>query len=96
MADECNVRVVCRYRPHNKIEERQGGKQVCSFPSKESVNQSVSAAVVMHSTAHFFTHTDLSQNSFMLLHEYANEKVCVCVCVCVCVLCVCVCVCVCV
>eukprot|EP00117_Sycon_ciliatum_P046007 scpid28833/ scgid5520/ Kinesin heavy chain len=39
MADECSVRVVCRYRPHNKIEEAQGGQQVCSFPSDGSVNQ---------------------------------------------------------
>ena len=41
MASECSVRVVCRYRPQNSIEEQSGGKVVAKFPSRDSVNHNV-------------------------------------------------------
>ena len=33
MANECNIRVMCRFRPLNDSEERSGSKMVVKFPS---------------------------------------------------------------
>ena len=33
MANECNIRVMCRFRPLNESEERSGSKIVVKFPS---------------------------------------------------------------
>ena len=33
MANECNIRVMCRFRPLNDSEERSGSKIVVKFPS---------------------------------------------------------------
>jgi len=34
-ADECNIRVVARFRPLNDSEERAGSKSVIKFPSDQ-------------------------------------------------------------
>ena len=33
MADECNIRVVCRFRPLNESEEKSGSKTIVKFPN---------------------------------------------------------------
>ncbi len=33
MANECNIRVVCRFRPLNESEEKSGSKIVVKFPA---------------------------------------------------------------
>lgn len=47
MADgsgECNIKVVCRFRPLNDSEEKAGSKFICKFPSTEdSVSIGVSS-----------------------------------------------------
>jgi hypothetical protein len=37
MADECNIKVVCRIRPLNESEERAGSKFVLKFPTDDSI-----------------------------------------------------------
>ena len=32
MANECNIRVMCRFRPLNESEEKSGSKLVVKFP----------------------------------------------------------------
>ena len=34
-ADECNIRVVARFRPLNESEERAGSKSVVKFPADQ-------------------------------------------------------------
>ena len=34
-ADECNIRVVARFRPLNESEERAGSKNVVKFPADQ-------------------------------------------------------------
>ena len=33
MANECNIRVMCRFRPLNESEEKSGSKVIAKFPS---------------------------------------------------------------
>lgn len=44
MADpsECNIKVVCRYRPQSEAEVKAGGALVVKFPSNETVIHCVS------------------------------------------------------
>ena len=48
-ADECNIRVVARFRPLNDSEERAGSKSVVKFPSDQegTVLISVSSSVLV-------------------------------------------------
>ena len=41
MADECNIKVVCRVRPLNSSEERAGSKFVLKFPTDETATVGV-------------------------------------------------------
>ena len=34
-ADECNIRVVARFRPLNDAEERAGSKNIVKFPADQ-------------------------------------------------------------
>ena len=36
MANECNIRVVCRFRPLNESEEKSGSKVIVKFPNNET------------------------------------------------------------
>lgn len=42
MADECNIKVVCRVRPLNAMEEKAGSKFMMKFPTDESCTIGVS------------------------------------------------------
>lgn len=44
MADECNIKVVCRVRPLNNSEEKAGSKFVLKFPTDDSISIGVSTA----------------------------------------------------
>lgn len=46
MADECNIKVVCRVRPLNSSEEKAGSKFMLKFPTEESTSVGVSEAVI--------------------------------------------------
>ena len=55
-ADECNIRVVARFRPLNDSEERAGSKSVVKFPAdqEETVLISVRPAILSLSYDHLF------------------------------------------
>jgi len=40
-ASECNIKVVCRIRPHSDAEAKAGGSIVVKFPSSDTVIHSV-------------------------------------------------------
>ena len=42
MADECNIKVVCRVRPLNNSEEKAGSKFMLKFPTDDSTSVGVS------------------------------------------------------
>ena len=44
MADECNIKVVCRVRPLNSSEEKAGSKFTLKFPTDDSISAGVSRA----------------------------------------------------
>lgn len=39
---ECNIKVVCRFRPHSSAEVKSGGSLVAKFPSSDTLIHSVS------------------------------------------------------
>ena len=40
-SDECNIKVVCRVRPLNEVEERAGSKFILKFPTDDSISVGV-------------------------------------------------------
>jgi kinesin family protein 5 len=46
MADECNIKVVCRVRPLNANEEKAGSKFILKFPTDDSVAIGVSYVLI--------------------------------------------------
>lgn len=55
-ADECNIRVVARFRPLNESEERAGSKSVVKFPvdQEETVLISVRIAFFLYQSEFIF------------------------------------------
>ena len=41
---ECNIKVVCRVRPLNAVEEKSGSKFILKFPTDDSISIGVSIA----------------------------------------------------
>lgn len=44
-ASECNIKVVCRFRPLNDSEVKMGSKYIAKFPSDDCVGISVSSFI---------------------------------------------------
>lgn len=51
-ADECNIRVVARFRPLNDSEERAGSKSVVKFPSDQEETLLISVSVLIFDLRH--------------------------------------------
>ena len=45
-ADECNIRVVARFRPLNDSEERAGSKSVVKFPADQEETLLISVCFI--------------------------------------------------
>ena len=60
-ASECNIKVVCRFRPQSKSEERIGGTIMVKFPSNDTLIHSVSLAEVSVSYACVYTDTKIQE-----------------------------------
>jgi kinesin family protein 5 len=52
-ADECNIRVVARFRPLNDIEERAGSKSVVKFPSDQEGTLLISVCFFLLNIYHY-------------------------------------------
>jgi hypothetical protein len=47
-ADECNIRVVARFRPLNDSEERAGSKSIVKFPADQEETLLISVSFIFH------------------------------------------------
>ena len=54
MANECNIKVLCRVRPLNATEEKAGSKFVLKFPTDDSVSIGVSKLSAIKHLKHFY------------------------------------------
>jgi hypothetical protein len=53
-ADECNIRVVARFRPLNDSEERAGSKSVVKFPADQEETVLISVCLLFFLCSIFF------------------------------------------
>lgn len=49
---ECNIKVVCRFRPQSEAENKAGGQVVVKFPANETVIHCVSN-ILLHTFLNF-------------------------------------------
>jgi hypothetical protein len=67
-ADECNIRVVARFRPLNDSEERAGSKSVVKFPADQEETVLISVCYLFNS--YYFINIQFSREKFMYLIKY--------------------------
>lgn len=48
-ASECNIKVVCRFRPLNDSEEKAGSKFIVKFPSNTEEGVSIAVSIFLFS-----------------------------------------------
>jgi len=64
-ADECGIKVFCRFRPLNQSEEKSGSVSIAKFLSEDSVNVGVSS----------FSNLYSCMLSFLIVNFYFKGKV---------------------
>jgi len=69
-ADECNIRVVARFRPLNDSEERAGSKSVVKFPSDQEETLLISVCFFLIFTIYHLIIILFSREKFMYLIKY--------------------------
>ncbi len=65
-ADECNIRVVARFRPLNDSEERAGSRSVVKFPPDQEETLLISVRSSF-----------LVRNSYLIIEYFLGKSLCI-------------------